>query len=227
MKVAVLFSGGKDSTLTLYEAIKDGHDVQCLVSVIVKNPESYMFHYPNVELTKLQAQAMGFKIVTKRTRGEKEVELRDLEQVLRRVKKEDKIKGVVIGAIESVYQSSRVKRICKKLGLKMIAPLWKKSPEELWKSLLGYKFKVIITAVACEGLTEGWLGRLIDRKALAELKQKSKKHRFHLSGEGGEFETIVIDGPIFKKPLLITQAKPVWQYNSGFYVIEKAELSGK
>jgi len=227
MKVVVLFSGGKDSTLALYEVIKDGHDVRCLVSVIPKNPESYMFHYPNIELTKLQARALGMKIVTKQSKGKKESELKDLEAVLRSVKREHRIEGVVVGAIASVYQRSRVEKICRGLGLEVVVPLWKKSPQGLWKTILDYRFRVIITAVACEGLTESWLGREIDKKALGKLSSLSKKHRFHLSGEGGEFETLVIDGPIFKSELLILSAKPVWEYNSGFYVIEKAELKKK
>jgi len=227
MKVAVLFSGGKDSTLALYEAIKDGHEVGCLVSIIPKNPESYMFHYPNIWLTELQARAMGFKIITRESAGEKEKELKDMEAALRQAKKQEGVEGVVVGAIESQYQHSRVNRVCSGLGLKVVAPLWKKGSEELWESLLGYRFKVIITAVACEGLNESWLGRLIDRKMLNTLKQKSKKHRFHLSGEGGEYESLVIDGPIFRKELFITDARPVWEYNSGFYVIEKAKLREK
>lgn len=227
MKVAVLFSGGKDSTLALYEAIKDGHEICCLVSVIPKNPESYMFHYPNIELTKLQARALGLKIVTKESGGKKESELSDLEGALRSVKREHKIEGVVVGAIASVYQHSRVEKICKRLGLRAVAPLWRKDPEELWESLLGYRFRVIITAVACEGLDESWLGREIDKRNIGRLISLSKKHRFHACGEGGEFETFVIDGPIFKKEISIRQAKSVWEYNSGFYVIEKAELKEK
>ncbi len=227
MKVAVLFSGGKDSTLALYEAIKDGHEIACLVSVLPENPESYMFHYPNIRLTKMQAKAMGFRIIIKQSKGEKEKELKDLEDALKQAKREYKVEGVVSGAIESAYQGSRVRNVCKRLGLKSVEPLWKKNPETLWKSLLDYGFRVMVIAIACEGLEESWLGKEIDKKAAGKLISLSKKHRFHPCGEGGEFETLVIDGPIFRKRLAIRKAKPVWEYNSGLYLIEKAELKGK
>jgi len=116
MKVAILFSGGKDSTIALYEAKKDGHEICCLVSVLPKNPESYMFHYPNVELTVLQARAMGLKIITRESKGEKEKELKDLEAVLGDAKKKEGIEGVVVGTVESVYQSSRVDKVVKSSG---------------------------------------------------------------------------------------------------------------
>jgi len=227
MRVCVLFSGGKDSTLAAYEAMKDGHEIACLVSVISKSPESYMFHYPNIRLAKLQAKAMGFKIFTKETEGEKEKELKDLEDILRTVKKDEKIEGVVAGALASKYQNTRIGRVCRKLGLKVITPLWMKDPEERWKSLLGYGFRVLITATACEGLNESWLGIEVKRSNLGRLVALSKKHRFHLGGEGGEFETFVFDGPIFKKKIGIKTAKAEWEYDSGFYIIEKAVLLEK
>jgi len=109
----------------------------------------------------------------------------------------------------------------------MISPLWHKEPEELWRSIIHHGFKVMIIAVACEGLDQSWLGKVIDKGSLDQLLIKSRKHRFHPCGEGGEFETLVIDGPIFQKRIEIKNANPVWEYNSGFYVIEKAELKEK
>jgi len=227
MKIAALFSGGKDSTLALYEAIKDAHDIVCLVSVIPRNPESYMFHYPNIGLVKHQARAMQTPIITKETKGEKEKELRDMEKALLEAKNKYGAEGVVVGAIESEYQNSRVSKVCRPLGLKVVAPLWHRKPEELWGQLLDCRFRVIITAVACEGMDESWLGREIDHKALDRLLALSKKHRFHPSGEGGEFETFVKDGPLFKYDIMVKKARKVWEYNSGMYVIEEVKLEEK
>ncbi|MFQ5648276.1 MAG: diphthine--ammonia ligase [Candidatus Aenigmatarchaeota archaeon] len=226
-RAAVLFSGGKDSTLAAYAAVKKGYRIECLVSIIPESPESWMFHYPNIELTKLQAEAMGVPIVTRRTKGRKEAELRDLELVLRKVAK--KVDVVVAGAIASRYQFGRVERICKKLGLRVWSPLWRHYPGGLWNILLKSGFKVIISGVACEGLGKAWLGREMDRKAVSELKKLAEKHRFHVAGEGGEFESLVLDCPLFKKRLKILEAEKTWdpKTQSGLYLVKKAGLVNK
>jgi len=221
MKAAVLFSGGKDSTLALYEVLKKGWEVKYLVTIEPESRESYMFHHPNVGFTKMQAESMGIPIMTGKTPGLKEKELSDLERVLKKIK--NNIECLVSGAIASNYQKSRVDRICKKLGLESVAPLWHMNPEELWKSATESGFEIIITAVACEGLEKDWLGRKIDKNNFEKLKSLSKKYRFHLGGEGGEFETFVLNGPIFKKPLKIVKSRTEWdnKTKSGYLVFEK------
>jgi len=223
MRAAVLFSGGKDSTLALYMAKQEGIGIKYLVTVFPKNSESYMFHYPNVELTRLQAKSMGIPIITTATKGEKEKELKDLEKMLKSVKND--IDCVISGAVESTYQKSRIDKICEKLNLRSFAPLWHKNPEELWTSCLDNGFKVMMTAVACEGLDKSWLGRIIDKMEFEKLKRLSEKFRFHLSGEGGEFETLVIDCPMFKKPLKVEKTRTEFddKTSSGFLIIEKAD----
>ena len=221
MKAAVLFSGGKDSTLALYEVLKKGWEVKYLVTIEPESRESYMFHHPNVGFTKMQAESMGIPIMTGKTPGLKEKELSDLERVLKKIK--NNIECLVSGAIASNYQKSRVDMICKKLGLESVAPLWQMDPEELWKSAIERGFEIIITAVACDGLEKDWLGKKIDEKNFEKLKSLSKKYRFHLGGEGGEFETFVLNGPIFKKPLKIVKSRTEWdnKTKSGYLVFEK------
>jgi ABC transporter with metal-binding/Fe-S-binding domain ATP-binding protein len=221
LRAAVLFSGGKDSTLAAFEAKKAGHELRYLVSLFPRNSESYMFHYPNIGLTKIQAESMGIPIITHATKGEKEKELEDMENALKSIKEE--IDCVVTGAIASEYQKSRIERICLKLGLKPVSPLWHRDPLELWKSCLDNGFRVMITAVACEGLDKGWLGRIIDAQSFKELKRLSEKYRFHLSGEGGEFETLVVNCPLFRKGLVINRSTIEWdeKTKSGFLLIEK------
>ncbi len=222
MKVAVLFSGGKDSVLALHRALEK-FEVKCLVSVFPKSPTSYMFHYPNIRLAGLQAKAMGLPIVTKVTEGKAEEELRDLEEVLESLKD---IQGIVSGALASRYQKGRIDRIAGKLGIESIAPLWGADPERHWREILGLGFRVVITGVACEGLGKGWLGRVIDIQSLEELKRLSEKHRFHLAGEGGEFETLVTDGPIFRKRIEIRESEKEWEEKtkSGIFLVRKAVL---
>lgn len=221
MRVAILFSGGKDSTLAVYEVLQAGYDVKYLISVFPRSRESYMFHYPNIELTGQQAKSMGIPIITRTTEGEKERELHDLEEALKPIK--DKIDCVISGAVASEYQLSRVDKICKKLNLKSFAPLWHKDPLDLWRMCLDNGFKIMITAVACEGLDKSWLGKIINEDNFKELKHLSEKYRFHLSGEGGEFETLVVDCSLFRKALKVEKTRIEWdeKTNSGFLIIEE------
>ena len=118
MKVAVLFSGGKDSVYAAYLAKKQGHKLVCLISVVSENKESYMFHTPNILETKKQAKVMCVPLVIQNTKGEKERELKDLEKILKKVKRRYKVKGIVTGAIQSAYQATRIQKICDNLELK-------------------------------------------------------------------------------------------------------------
>jgi len=221
MELAALFSGGKDSCFSVFEVLRKGHSVKYLVTIFPGNPESYMFHYPNIRLTRLQARALGIKHITRESMGEKEKELRDLELALKPLKGLD---GLVAGGLASRYQADRIGRVCKGLGLKFLAPLWHMEPDRYWGMLLKSGFQVMITGVSCQGLGKEWLGRIMDSRSLGELKTLSKKFRFNLSGEGGEFETLVLDCPLFRKRLEILKAKKVWGGDSGSYRVEKTEL---
>jgi diphthine-ammonia ligase len=225
MNLAALFSGGKDSSLAIQRVLERGWSVTRLVSIISRNPESYMFHYPNIELTELQARAMGIPLVSRISEGVKEEELKDLEEALKAVKRD--VKGVVVGALASSYQRDRVASVCKRLRLSMEAPLWGENPGKLWRESLEKGFRIMIVSVACEGLGKEWLGRVIDSKVLEELELLSRKHKFHLGGEGGEFETLILDAPFFGRRLAVKKARKEWKDDSGLFRIDEAELVDK
>lgn len=209
MKLAILFSGGKDSTLTIYKALKEGHEVKCLLAFKSENPASYMFHYPNIDLTKIQAECMGLPLITKQTKGEKEKELDDIRDALKSIKGID---GVGAGALASRYQYERVGKICKELGLEVYAPCWLEDDEKHWKEILDAGFEVIITGIAAEGFTKKWLGRKIDLNAIEELKELKRKYKIHMGLEGGEGESFVLDGgTIFKKRIEIVKAQVIME----------------
>ncbi len=226
MKVGVLFSGGKDSVYSLYKAMKE-HEVVVLITLKPLNPESYMFHYPSIEVTKLQAEAIGIPQIFKTTKGEKEKELEDLKEAIKEAKEKYGIEGLVSGAIASTYQKSRIDKICEELGLESIAPLWHKDPKTLLLDILGAGFKIIITGVAAGGLEKDWLGKEIDLFAFKQLCDLHNTCYICTAGEGGEFETLVIDGPIFKKRIKIEEAETVWDGSSGMFLIKKARLEDK
>ncbi len=207
MKLAVLFSGGKDSCYSAYLAKKQGHELVCLISIFSKNKESYMFHTPSIKKTKTQAEVMNLPLIIQKTKGKKEEELEDLEKVIAKTKKKYKIEGIVTGALHSVYQASRIQKICDKLKIKCINPLWHKNEINYLKDLIKNNFKIIITAVAAYPLNKSWLGREIDKRFIDEVKQLKEKYKIHPAGEGGEFETFVLNCPLFKKELKIKSFK--------------------
>ena len=220
MKLGVLFSGGKDSTYAAYLAKKEGHELTCLITLHSENPDSYMFHSPSIKKTEKQAQVMDIPILTSTTKGKKEKELEDLENAIKEAKKKYKIEGIITGALHSEYQASRIQKICDKLKLKCINPLWHKDEIEYLKELIENKFEIIITGVAAYPLDETWLGRKIDSSFITAVKELNTKYKIHPAGEGGEFETFVLNCPLFKKPLKITSKDISGEDNSWKMEIE-------
>jgi|Deesub1362A_J573_1020465.scaffolds.fasta_scaffold00016_78 ABC transporter with metal-binding/Fe-S-binding domain ATP-binding protein len=223
--LAVLTSGGKDSLYSAYVMYKRGFDISHFLTIFPETEESYMFHYPNVKLTKLQAEAVSVQHFVSYSKGEKEKELEDLKFLISKVK--GKVSGLVSGAIASEYQKKRVDAICRLIGIRSYAPLWNLNPKNLLHSMLKEKFEIIITSVAASGLDESWLGRKIDSKCIKDLIKLNEKFGIHLTGEGGEYETLVIDMPLFRKKLEIIDAEKIWEENSGSYIIRRARLVEK
>ncbi|MBM3309366.1 MAG: TIGR00289 family protein [Candidatus Altiarchaeales archaeon] len=222
MKLAVLFSGGKDSNYALYWALNQGFEVKYLVSVIPERDDSYMFHKPCIEHVRMQAKAIGIPLIQENVSGVKEKEVRELEDILASLH----VDGIVSGAVASEYQKTRIDSICEKLGLKSYAPLWGVNQEKVLEDIINAGFEVIIVGIAAEGLSEKWLGRKINHESLQELKKISEKHGIHLAGEGGEYETYVTNGPTFKKKIIIKETeKKMNTPNTGTLKIKKAELT--
>jgi len=224
MRVAVLYSGGKDSNYALYWALKQGFDVKYLVSMVSESEESYMYHVPNIHLTELQARAVGIPLVKGFTSGEKEREVEDMKAVLEGLR----IDGIVAGALASEYQKKRVDRVAGELGIESFAPAWHRKPEEYMRELIGI-FDIVVVGVSAYGLDEGWLGRKIDGRALEELVALHEKYKLHVAGEGGEFETFVRDAPFFRARVVFDDVEKLWDgYTySGVLAVREAHLEWK
>jgi asparagine synthase (glutamine-hydrolysing) len=220
MKLGVLFSGGKDSCYAAYLSKKQGNELVCFISIFSKNNDSFMFHTPSIKKVKRQAEVMNIPLLIQETKGEKEKELEDLERAIKSAIKKYKIEGIVTGALYSVYQASRIQKICDKLKIKCINPLWHKEEISYLNELLKNKFKIIITGVAAYPLDKSWLGRIIDEKFIKEVIELNKKYKIHPAGEGGEFETFVLNCPLFKKPLRVKNSKISGENNSWRMEIE-------
>ena len=223
----MLFSGGKDSVFALWCAIHQGYEIACLLTIFPQRSDSWMFHYPDIEWTRLQAEAVGIPQVTAKASGVKEEELGAMKEALLELKRTRGIDCVVTGAIASEYQKWRIETICYELGLRSVAPLWRKNPEQLLTEQVEMGFEFILTACMAMGLGPDWLGRMIDSKAIDELKSVSRRFGVSLVFEGGEAETYVLNAPIFSKRIRIVEARPVWKRDSGSLDIVRASLYDK
>jgi len=223
MRVAALVTGGKDSALALYRALRQGHEVQYLVTMLPQREDSWMFHFPNIHLADLFSEAVGIPLVKAETVGIKEAEVEDLKNLLSTLD----IKGVVSGGISSQYQKGRIDKICRELNLKSITPLWQVDPITLLKEIVNLNFEVIIVGVSAYGFDPSWLGRKIDRATLNDLIKLNERYQISLVGEGGEYESLVLDAPLFKKRIQLLQVDRVWENQSGYLLVRKAELIDK
>ena len=228
MKLAVLYSGGKDSTYAIYLAMKTGHEVLCLITMHPVADDSPLFHYPNSWVTEYLGNAMQIPLIGLTVSGRaKEDELKAVEQAIAQAKALYGIEGIVYGGISSNYQKQAFDEICARLKLTAIAPLWNAEPQEYMNTLVEQGFSIMIVGVSAMGLDKEWLGKQIDRAALKRLDTLSKKYGFNLTFEGGEAETLVIDCPIFHKRLQINSAKTHWDGQRGIFEIQDVALVEK
>ena len=225
MKIAALFSGGKDSTYSIHKVREMGHDVKCLVTVFPKSSNSHLLHFSTIELTKLQSKTLRIpQVIFTLNSDELAEEINALEMLLEKAKQDFQIEGLVHGGISSEFQKKCFEKICKKIGLKIITPLWKIDAREYMNDLIDSKFKFILTSVSSGGLDDTWLGKIISADDISELDKLSNKYGFNLNFEGGEAETFVVDCPLYSHPIKIKKSKIVWDGYIGRFEIEDVHL---
>ncbi|AXR80687.1 diphthine--ammonia ligase [Natrarchaeobaculum sulfurireducens] len=230
-----LFSGGKDSSWALYRALETGRDVRRLVTVHPTD-DSYMYHVPATDLASLAAESIGIDLVDVEpddlaapsatdSSAQGDDELEPLEAALEALTGdlEGGIAGVTAGAVESEYQTSRIQGMCDRLDCELFAPLWQEDPRSLADAMLDAGFEIVIVQVAAHGLDESWLGRTLDHETLAELEGLNEEYGVHVLGEGGEFETLVVDGPHMDRRIEL-ESETVWEGTRGRLRITDARL---
>jgi len=222
VKVAALLSGGKDSLYATYIATQYGWD---LTHAITIKPEklSWMYHTENIHLVSSIAKSMGIPLIEKISHANKEEELDDLKKALQEIA----VEGIISGTIASEYQRIRIEKVCHEVGIKSFIPLWHKNGELLLREMVSAGFEIIIVAVAAEGLGEEWLGRRIDEKCIDELLQLHDKYSINISGEGGEYETFVLDCPLYAKKLIVEEAEKKWEGGRGTLNINRIKVEDK
>jgi diphthine-ammonia ligase len=228
VKLGALFSSGKDSSYATYVMMKRNYSIECLICLKSKNKDSYMFHTPNIDLVDLQAKSIGIPLLKYETQGLKEKELEDLRDALKEAKDKYGIQGVVTGALFSNYQRDRIEKICDSLSLKIFAPLWHVPQEIELKEILDDGFEVWMSSIAAYGLDKSFLNKKLDIKDWQKLVDLDNKFGFNVAGEGGEYESLVLDGPIFSKKIeIIDSTIEIENENTARLIINKAKLIDK
>ncbi len=226
MKLASLFSGGKDSTYAIHAAKKQGHETKCLLSVFPKSDESHLLHHPNMIWTRLQSESMNIPQLTINSNSDQtDDELSLIENLLQDAIAQFQIEGLVHGGIQSKFQKNNFEKICSKLNLSVISPLWDAEPELYMNDLIDSNFEFILTAVSSDGLDDSWLGKIISKYDILSLKHLSEKFAFNLNFEGGEAETFVINCPLFSSSIKINKFQKEWDGYRGRFEIVDAGLN--
>ena len=232
MRIAALFSGGKDSAYAAMAAVRAGHDLACLVTVEPPSPASELLHYPCVRAAALQAESVGVPHVLARAASDRAAAQEDaVGAALAEAAERHGARGAVHGGLRSEFQRRAFERACGAAGLEALAPAWAGAPGarldrqmSYMRRLLAAGVRFAVTAVSAGGLGAGWLGRTVDAAALGGLEALSRRHGIGADFEGGEAETLVLDCPLFGRPLEIVRSRARWDGCRGELDIIEARL---
>ena len=224
MTVTALVSGGKDSIYSAYLADTQGMHVDELVTLTPADPDSMMFHTPNLSLVALQAEAWGKSSRTIEVKGATETD--EVEAVRRAL---SGARGpVVAGAIASTYQWSRLQSVTYELGRPLYAPLWGKDAGRVVREEIGAGLEILLVHLAAEPLTPELLGRRLDLPLVQEIERRGREVRpVHVAGEGGEYETLVTDVPDWDRRLVLDRAERELKGSTSRLVVRGAHLERK
>jgi diphthine-ammonia ligase len=220
-KVFVSWSGGKDGCLALYRAIKSGMDVHCLANMIHEDGQRSWSHGIRAAVIKKQAEAMGIPIVQQKTTGENYEAV--FIEMLKNFQREG-VQGGVFGDIDFLPHREWDEKVCRESGISAYLPLWANDQKKLMEEFIDAGFKAVVVTVKAELLGKEVLGRTVDRKFLnflAGLKNVTP------CGEAGEFHTLVVDGPLFRKQLEIIKSEKVTRGDYLFLEILEMKLKAK
>lgn len=222
-RVASLVSGGKDSIYASLLAQERGWDVTHYVTVHPEAQHPYLYHRPNLSWVELQARCAGVEHVTAKSGEGDAAEVMALRDVLRGLP----VDAVTSGALASEYQRTRIERVCEELGLRSYAPLWHHDPQQHLNDIIDAGIESVFVHVAANGLDKDWLGRRLDRRAIDDLARLAGPRGLNPAGEGGEYETFVVDAPQFKQRVQIEESEGFWRRDSGTLEIRRASMAFK
>ncbi len=206
------WSGGKDSCLACYKAIQQGYQVKYLLNFISREHKRCCFHGIEARLLQLQAELTGIPLIQKEVTADMQEYEKEFKEAVTELKARG-IRKMVFGDIYLLDHMNWVDRVCKDLAIEPIEPLWNVSPTQILEEFIDLGFKAIIVSCQADKFGKDFIGRYIDKDLLVELKSKN----ICPCGENGEFHTLVVDGPLFKRRINILESEPIvkegfWKY---------------
>jgi len=220
-RVAVSWSGGKDSCLALYKALQKGLEVSCLLNFVSKDGRC-MAHGVSSKLIAVQSEAIGIPLL------QKEVTWDTYEEGFKEAARELKragIDGIVFGDIDIVEHIDWVIKVCNEAGVLYMEPLWRLDRLQILKEFVGLGFEAIVVSAKADLFRAEWLGRKVDEAFIDDLLRLRERNNFDLCGEFGEYHTFVINGPIFKKRIKIRSCNRVLREDLKRWLLDIAEFS--
>lgn len=220
-KVFSSWSGGKDSVFACYKALKQGVEIACLLNAVRKRYGRVAFHGVRRELIELQAEAIGIPL------HQFMVNRDNYEEKYKKAVQELKAKGVKRGVFGDIFlQDGRkwVENVCREMKIKPTFPLWEIGTEALIRSFIEANFEAYVVSTQANLLGKEWIGRRIDKSFVRDLK---KLKNVDICGENGEFHTLVVDGPIFKRRIKLTKTRKVFIRGYWFLDIKDYKLAEK
>lgn len=218
MRFIALVSGGKDSCMAMHLIAAEGN---VLVGVANLKPpqsgetDSYMYQTVGQDVIQLYSEAIGvplYQRVIEGTPVNQEMaydtsvdgdEVEDLYELLAEIQRQTPYDAVSCGAIHSNYQRVRAENVCARLGVKLLSPLWGREQSALLQEMIDAKIEAILIKVAVIGLDPAkHLGQTIGQM-YDELVRLQDKYGINVCGEGGEYETLTLDCPLFKKRIVM------------------------
>lgn len=229
MDVAVLYSGGKDSTFALQHAKEKGWNIKYLISVKPTRKDCFLFHYATIEQTKEIAKILQIPQFYAKCRVSNPIKEADIVKgIVEKNQKKLRIDAVVLGG--TGLQETQLKSIQKALLPLDVEAFASHAGEEhdlLMEEMLNKGYEILITQIASDGLKD-WLGKKITKENFAQLKKDSVKYGFHIGFEGGYADTLVLDCPLFTEKLVIEEMSVVFEDNyCGHVVINKYRMEEK
>lgn len=221
MRLGALFSGGKDSTLAIHEAVGAGHRVCCLMTVHPDSAESPLLHHPGTHVARLQARSLGLPWYGRAAPSvDMDAESRTLDMLVEEATRDHRIEGLVHGGLRSGFQRRVFADLCDRHSLEAVAPLWGRGDGYL-HDVIGAGIRFVVVGVSAGGLDGSWLGRTITHQDADRLESLAASHGLAADFEGGEAETLVVDCPLFKYGIVLC-GHPVWDGYRGVLEIRGA-----
>lgn len=226
MKIIASWSGGKDGCFACYKALAERHEVSYLVNFISREFRRVSFHGTRAHLISRQAQAIGIPLVQYTVPPDMSLYEQTFKKAVSSLKRNG-IEGMVFGDIYLQEHKDWIERVCGELGITPLLPLWGMAPERILSDFIEAGFEAVIVSARSDIFDKKWLGQRIDHTSLLGLKKLAEEKGLDVCGEQGEYHTLVVAGPLFRKRLQVTHGDRVQRNGYWFLDIPRCRLGLK